>query len=518
MTLHPPADVNEADATVRLEILPGEHWWGGDASDGYRMPFTDGYYVDLREPADNQAMPLLVSSRGRYLWSEDPLTIKLDGSMLIARPHGSAQIEVGGGEDSLRGGFLAATRHFEPSGRRPAAAMFTAPQYNLWIETLFQPTQNAVLRYAHQALEHGFPAGVLIIDDMWSESYGDWTFHSGRFPEPRAMAESLHELGFAVMLWIVPLVTPDSPAYRSLAARGLLIRDEAGEPAIGTWWNGRSAAVDLLNHDALAWLHDKLQSLSATFGVDGFKFDGGDASFYRSMCLGDSQRYTTAWNTLAATWAMNESRAAWKAAGLPLAQRQRDKAHSWDEKNGLASLIPNGLAQGLSGHAFTCPDMIAGGDYLAFPATRASPSFDAELFVRSAQCQALFPMMQFSAAPWRLLDRHHLSLCVEAANLHAAHGEEIVTLADVAARTGEPIQRHLAYVFPGSGYERIRDQFMIGDDLMVAPVIAKGQRRRSIVIPPGDWIADDGARWTGPARVEVDAPLSRLPRFRRCGL
>jgi alpha-glucosidase (family GH31 glycosyl hydrolase) len=517
MTLHPPVDVNDADATVRLEILPGEHWWGGDSSDGYRMPFTDGYHVDLREPGDNQAMPLLVSSRGRYLWSEDPLTIELDGSILLARRHGRAPIEVGGGEGSLRGGFVAAARHFAADGRRPAAAMFTAPQYNLWIETLFQPTQNAVLQYAEQALEHGFPAGVLIIDDMWSESYGDWRFHSGRFPEPRAMTEHLHELGFAVMLWIVPLVTPDSPTYRSLAGRGFLIRDESGEPAIGSWWNGRSAAVDLLNPDALAWLHSKLQSLCTNFDVDGFKFDGGDASFYRGVRLADPQRYTTAWNTLATTWAMNELRAAWKAAGLPLTQRQRDKAHSWHERDGLASLIPNGLAQGLSGHAFTCPDMIGGGDYLAFPGAGTSPSFDPELFVRSAQCQALFPMMQFSAAPWRLLDRHHLNLCVDAAQLHVAHGDEILGFADAAARTGEPIQRHLAYVFPGSGYERIRDQSMIGDELMVAPVIAKGQTRRSVVLPPGDWIADDGAWWTGPARVEVDAPLSRLPRFRRYG-
>jgi alpha-glucosidase (family GH31 glycosyl hydrolase) len=212
---------------------------------------------------------------------------------------------------------------------------------------------------------------------------------------------------------------------------------------------------------------------------------------------------------------MNEMRAAWKAAGLPLAQRQRDKAHSWDEIDGLASLIPNGLAQGLTGHAFTCPDMVAGGDYLAFPATRRSASFDPELFVRSAQCQALFPMMQFSAAPWRLLDRYHLDLCVTAARLHVEHGPEILRLADTATETGEPIQRHLSYVFPGQAYETVRDQFMLGDNLMVAPAVVKHQRRRSVLIPPGEWLADDGTRLSGPDRAEIVVPLARLPRFRR---
>lgn len=46
--------------------------------------------------------------------------------------------------------------------------------------------------------------------------------------------------------------------------------------------------------------------------------------------------------------------------GQPLVQRLRDRQHSWD-LNGLASLIPNGLAQGLAGYAYICPDMIGGG-------------------------------------------------------------------------------------------------------------------------------------------------------------
>jgi alpha-glucosidase (family GH31 glycosyl hydrolase) len=233
------------------------------------------------------------------------------------------------------------------------------------------------------------------------------------------------------------------------------------------------------------------------------------------MDLAGPERYTAAWNGLATRFAVNELRASWLAAGLPLVQRQRDKAHSWDEMDGLASLIPNGLAQGLTGHAFICPDMIAGGDYQRFPAQVERASLDPGLFVRSAQCQALFPMMQFSAAPWRLLDRRHLRLCVEAAQLHAAHGYEILRLADAAARTGEPIQRHMAYVFPGHGYERVRDQFMLGDDLMAAPVVVTGQEKRVVLIPPGSWTADDGTQMEGPRQAEIDVPLGRLPRFRR---
>jgi hypothetical protein len=115
--------------------------------------------------------------------------------------------------------------------------------------------------------------------------------------------------------------------------------------------------------------------------------------------------------------------------------------------------VPNGVAQGLAGYAFSCPDMIGGGE----GGDVVDPQFrvDQEFFVRYAQCAALFPMMQFSTAPWRVLDAEHVACCVAAAHLHTALGPEIVALAEHAAQTGEPILRHLAYVFPHAGYEQI---------------------------------------------------------------
>jgi alpha-glucosidase (family GH31 glycosyl hydrolase) len=61
----------------------------------------------------------------------------------------------------------------------------------------------------------------------------------------------------------------------------------------------------------------------------------------------------------------------------------------------------------------------------------------------------------------------------------------------------------------------VRDQFMLGNDLMVAPVTVQGQERRTVLIPPGSWTADDGTQFVGPARTEIEVPLDRLPRFRR---
>ena len=88
--------------------------------------------------------------------------------------------------------------------------------------------------------------------------------------------------------------------------------------------------------------------------------------------------------------------------GQPLVQRLRDKQHSWEE---IKKLIPDILLQGLVGYSFTCPDMIGGGEISSFWGEKNN--LDQDLVVRSAQCHALMPMMQFSVAPWRVLDSAH---------------------------------------------------------------------------------------------------------------
>ena len=79
---------------------------------------------------------------------------------------------------------------------------------------------------------------------------------------------------------------------------------------------------------------------------------------------------------------------------------------------------------------------------------------------------------------------------------------------------GEPILRPLAYGFPDGGYENVKDQFLMGDDLLVAPMITKGTAR-TVRIPSGQWKADDGTQITGPVQKTFAVPLGRLLYFER---
>ncbi len=127
----------------------------------------------------------------------------------------------------------------------PAEQMFTAPQYNTWMEMPYRPTQEAVLAYARGILDAGFPPGLLMIDDRWSRDYGAWQFDGAAFPDPAAMIEQLHAWGFPVMVWLVPFLSPDGDSFRQAVRQGWLITGPDGEPVIRRWWNGYSAVPDL---------------------------------------------------------------------------------------------------------------------------------------------------------------------------------------------------------------------------------------------------------------------------------
>ena len=489
--------------TVDITIDGDERWWVGVVSESHRLPLgrdSAPFEIDLfGNTAGNQVQPLLLSTKGRYLWSEDPFRLSVrNGSIHVASDLGPLVSGRAGG--SLREAALhAGTRFFPPSGKTPDAALFTKPQFNTWIELTYNQNQRDVLAYAHAIVGNGFPPGVLMIDEGWFDSYGVWDFHRGRFPDPKAMVDELHALGFKLMLWVCPYIRPDGQQFAAMLrdrSRVVWLRSakDPNQPALMQWWNGFSAVADVTSPAGRDWLTRQLQRLTEVYGIDGFKLDGADAELFAQIGL---------------AFPLNEYRATWKMGGQPLAQRLRDKEHTWQD---LRKLVPGMINLGLMGYPFSCPDMIGGGEFLSF---ENLPAVDQELVVRAAQVHALMPMMQFSVAPWRVLTPEHLAIVRRMATLHADHGADIVALAHDSARTGEPILRSLEYSYPNQGFGTVVDEFLLGPDILVAPVVEQGARQRRLLVPPGRWKGDDGVVVTGPSSIEVAAPLDRLPWYRR---
>ena len=341
------------------------------------------------------------------------------------------------------------------------------------------------------------------------------------------MFSRLHALGFQVMIWVSPFMCSEGENFLKLySARSSenvggqpcydhLVRYRNGEVAIQHWWSGFGAILNFNLPGDCEYMDGQLQKL-LDMGVDGFKFDGGTClpqsflngtDFYGGY---STLELNQAWVRFGSRYRLHEYKDTWKMGGKPVVQRLFDKNHAW-KGNGLDCLIPHGIFTGLIGCPFICPDMIGGGEWTAF----VYGKHDEELFIRMAEASALFPMMQFSSLPWRHLSPKAVQVCKEMAELHERMYPEIEQALEETEHTGEPMIRSMEYAYPGCGYERINDQFLLGENILVAPVVEKGARARRVIFPQGVWQNEAGRLYEGPIEAVLEAPLEKLLWFRQ---
>jgi alpha-glucosidase (family GH31 glycosyl hydrolase) len=114
------------------------------------------------------------------------------------------------------------------------------------------------------------------------------------------------------------------------------------------------------------------------------------------------------------------------------------------------------------------------------------------------------------------LDSLHYNAVKKAVALRTRLTPYIMQLVKETASTGEPIARAMEYVFPHEGMDSCKDQFMLGDKIMVAPMVEKGLQRM-VTFPKGKWQDEDGKVIKGPIEKQFQTPLDRLLWFEYMG-
>lgn len=514
-----------------IRLLEGECFWGGSAINGRQNPFTakSEFSHDYRLECHNQVMPLFLSNMGRYIWSETPFKFEIKDGVIVLEGDEIVLEQAG---TTLKEAYMAAQKaHFPTDGRLLPVEYFKAPQFNTWMEFIYHPTQEKVLAYAEAILANGFEPGMFIIDEGWQLQYGTWEFDPVKFPEPKKMVEKLHEMGFKVMLWVTPWVRADGFAFvRDTAkhlpvvhkdAHRLFLRDAKNDFAMMHWWNGISAMLDMRKDCDREYLTVQLEKLMNEYGIDGFKFDGGKIGYggYHTSALVNGQpnenhipyELNIAWNEFGRKYEYHEYKDTFKGGGKNSISRLADCRHAWI--GGADTLVPDTIIQGLLGHPFTCPDMVAGGEWTY----SVKPDFkvDEEMFIRMAQASVLCPMVQFSWAPWRALSPKALQIVKDAVAIRQKLLPYLLEQIEKSLTSGEPIVRSLEYEFPHQGLECCMDCFMLGEKYLVAPVTVQGMFTRTLTLPDGKWKYVDGTVYSG-GTVTVDAPVEVLPYFEKC--
>ena len=396
----------------------------------------------------------------------------------------------------------------------PPPDLFGKPTWTTWARYKTFVSQETVLDFANQIIQHGYPYNVMEIDDRWQTNYGDISFDLQRFSDPRSMITTLHEQGFKVTAWVIPFLDPESAAFKEGAKKGYLVRDQNEQPYLVTWWQGIGGLLDVTNPDSLAWFKERLDKLRQETGLDGYKFDAGEAIFFPEdgVCADpiSPNDYTHRYiDFIANNFSLCEARSAWFNQPAPIFFRQWDKWTTWGLNNGLHSVLTAALALGLTGYPFILPDMVGGNAYEELA--------DAELMIRWAQLNALLPAVQFSLAPWDYGEECD-AICRRYAELHLEYSGRILELAAETTSNGSPIIRPVWWLAPYSEVAlACDDEFLLGNDILVAPVVKPGITSRDIYLPPGLWRDHwNGTVLEGDSIIkDYPAPLDILPFFEK---
>ncbi|XP_015683819.1 myogenesis-regulating glycosidase-like [Protobothrops mucrosquamatus] len=404
--------------------------------------------------------------------------------------------------------------YFKKPLKVPSEQMFRFPIWSTWALYKKEIDQKKVQEFAEMILKHGFKASHIEIDDMYTQNYGDFDFSVSKFPRAAEMFEKLKKDGFNVTVWIHPFVHEKSSNFKvGIEKQFFVTQRNERSPAMVKWWNGIGAILDFTNPSVRDWFHAHLKELCLKYGISSFKFDAGETcylpkEFTTFQLFPDPSTWSRYYAEMASPFhKLAEVRVGYQTQHIPCFVRIIDRDSIWGYELGLKSIIPTVLSIGLLGYHFILPDMI-GGNFVADKTDGAEQIPDRELYLRWLELSAFMPSMQFSIPPW-LYDKEVIEIALKFTKLHESLvAPLLLELAGEITTTGDPIIRPIWWISPGDeSAHKIDSQFLIGDTLMVAPVLEMGKQERDIYIPAGKWRSYKGELFEKTPTLITDYPV-----------
>jgi sulfoquinovosidase len=362
----------------------------------------------------------------------------------------------------------------------------------------------------------------------------------------KTVIKALHDRNIRAYLYIRnyvgldPANTERPETFTEAIEAGYVTTDVTGAPYLfGTPFGGLGAAIDFTNPEAVVWWEGRIREMLLDLQADGFMQDFGehialdmqfhDGSTGQTMhnhyptlfhqttrkVIDDIEaktgRHIFFWTR--AGFSGRQGSAAYESSNFP-----GDETSDWSRASGIASLTTDMLSRGATGSYGFNTDI---GGYFDYHVGAAS----AELYTRWSFWAALSPVFRVHNSssngvrmPW-FYGEETLGHWRKAANLHLKAAPLIMRLWEEAQSTGVPPVRGLWLEYPDDPRARQEDQqWMLGPDVLVAPVVEPGANSRNVYLPQGCWKhVDTGVEFTGPSDITVAAPIDALPYFFRCG-
>jgi alpha-glucosidase len=401
-------------------------------------------------------------------------------------------------------------------------------------------SQDMVLKVASEFRERDIPCDAICLDIHYMDGFRPFTWNRERFPNLQHLTSQLHQRGFRVVAALNPGIKVDAQysVYLNGSAQDVFLKYPDGEVVSAASWSGLCHLPDFTRPETGAWWAQQANDLIEA-GIDGFlnamseptvlseegvqslpdyiphdnEGLGGDHrdchNVYGMLMAGASMTALQQYRLGQRPW--NMSCSGYAGAQRYAATCTGSNASDWDHLRMSISMVLN---MGLSGSPLVSADI--GG---------VRGNADGELFTRWLQAACLLPLFRSHSEtgtlqhepwafgqPFEVINRVTIQLRYRL----------LPYLYSVIAQCKEfgwPVVRPLFMAEPDNpGLRSVDDCYMVGDIILVAPVVDSGVVSRKVYLPVGQWYD----YWTndlleGGQEIEVPAPLERLPLFVRAG-
>ena len=548
---------------VRFRLAPGERLYGTGSRAlpvdrrGYRLElYNQAHYGSQNnEPNLNIALPTVLSSRGYMLFFDH---------------HAAGYLDLGQADPDVLeygGEGLTSLAYFVITGPDQAAILnrYTAltgrqPLPPRWALGLIQSrfgykTEAEMQQVAARMRRENFPLDALVLDLYWfggTTRQGDLDWHRPSFPNPVGLMSRLRQQGINTILISEPYVMRTSRNDSTVRTQRLVGTTAAGGPfTVASFWAGPASILDVFKPQTRDWLWGYYKKLHDQ-GVAGWWSDLGEPENHPEAMRHATGPARAVHNAYGQAWAsifteryareypqervFNLARSGW--AGM-----QRHGVFPWSGDiqrswSGYQAQIPVMLGLGAGGVGYMHSD--AGGFCVG--------GIDSELYTRWLQMASLCPILRphgegVPPEPYYYPDPYKSSVRA-AVHLRYQLLPYLYSLAWQNTTTGAPLVRPLDFdapyealtvesdglhprnapadpLLPGNAQfstSSANDQYLLGPNLLVAPVLNPSQRRRNVVLPRGSWIDfHSNQTYPGGRTVGVPAPLAHAPLLVKAG-
>ncbi|MEI1279942.1 alpha-glucosidase [Leptospira venezuelensis] len=406
--------------------------------------------------------------------------------------------------------------------------------YGTWLG--IQGGKAVVLEKIEEAKLAGNPISALWIQDwvgqrktvFGSQLWWKWFPDETRYPDFKNFVKELNQKNIQVLGYINPMLATEGPLFEDAVKNHYLVKDKEGKDYIVQTAGFPAGLLDLTNPKTRTWIKNIIKQNLIGNGLSGWMADFGEwlptdaVLFSKESSELYHNRYPVEWarlNREAIQEAGKEGQIVFfTRAGYSYSNKYStsfwagDQMVSWGRHDGIVSSLIGILSGGMSGLSLNHSDI---GGYTTIPSPIKDYFRSKELFLRWAELNVFTPVFRTHEGnrpaknhqPYS--DPDTIKEFAKYGQIHLALKEYFKFLNKEASETGLPLLRPMYLSYPEDSNTRdLQNQFLLGEDLLVIPVLEKGEDTVKGYLPKGEWEhVWTGKTFQGGVWIETDAPL-----------